>query len=184
MKIYTKRGDDGTTGLFYGGRIPKDSTGPEAYGTVDEAVAALAMARAEAEGDLGERLLQLQRQLFVVAAELATDPANHHKLESGVSRVTPGMVEEIERWIDELVEDVGMPEQFVVAGRTRLPAQLDLARAVIRRAERRAVTHLRSAGVADSSVVAYLNRLADYVYMLVRAAESEWEPSRSDGGAS
>ena len=68
MRIYTRRGDDGTTGLFYGGRIRKDGRGPEAYGTVDEAVAALGMARAAAEGDLASEILRIQRQLFVVAA--------------------------------------------------------------------------------------------------------------------
>ena len=81
MKIYTKKGDDGTTGLFYGGRVPKDAAGPEAYGTVDEAVAALGVARATASGDVADELLRLQRQLFVVAAELATGPENFAKLD-------------------------------------------------------------------------------------------------------
>ncbi len=181
MKIYTKKGDDGTTGLFYGGRVGKDASGPEAYGAVDEAVAALGVARAEASEQLADRLLTLQRHLFVVAAELATDPANHHKLESGVSRVSADMVAQLEAWIDEVVDEVGMPDQFVVPGQARLPALLDLARAVVRRAERRAVAHARAVDLGDSLVVVYLNRLADYVYMLVRASETEWEPSRPKG---
>ena len=180
MKIYTKRGDDGTTGLFFGGRVRKDDTGPEAYGAVDEAVAALGVARAEAEGSLAERILEVQRQLFVVAAELATDVANREKLEAGVSLVTPEMVAQLEHWIDDVVEEVGMPTEFIVPGQRRLPALLDVARAVVRRAERRAVTHAAAGGLEDSHVVVYLNRLADYLYMLVRAGECEWEPSRKE----
>jgi cob(I)alamin adenosyltransferase len=178
LRIYTKKGDDGTTGLFYGGRVRKDESGPEAYGTVDEAVAALGVARAEADPKLGERLLSVQRDLFVVAAELATAPANRSKLEPGVSLVTPEMVARLEAAIDGVVDEVGLPDSFVVPGQSRLAALLDQARAVIRRAERRAVTHAAAGGLPDSQVVHYLNRLADYVYVLVRATETEWQPSR------
>ena len=168
MKIYTKKGDDGSTGLFYGGRVRKDSTGPEAYGTVDEAVAAIGVARSHADAALSERLLKVQRELFVVAAELATDPSNRHKLEPGVSVTTPAMVSRIETEIDAVVDAVGMPEEFI----------LDLARAIVRRAERRAVTYAAEGGLDGSHVVPYLNRLADYIYMLVRASEEAWQPSR------
>ena len=181
MKIYTKKGDDGTTGLLYGGRVDKDATGPEAYGTVDEAVAAIGLARADAPEDLSERLLEVQRQLFVVGAELATDVSKRSKLTPGVSLVTEEMVTGLELWIDEIVAEVGIPDQFIVAGQTRLPALLDVARAVVRRAERRAVTHVSAAGIDATVVVHYLNRLADCLYMLVRATELEWEPSRVDG---
>lgn len=178
MKIYTKKGDDGTTGLFYGGRVSKGDLGPEAYGTVDEAVAALGVARSHAEAQLAEDILTIQRQLFVVAAELATDPANRHKLDPGTSLVTPEMVEQLEEKIDAVVTAVGMPDGFVVPGQTPLPAHLDLARAIIRRAERRAVSYASGGGLEGSHVVPYLNRLADYVYMLVRATEDAWQPSR------
>lgn len=181
MKIYTRKGDDGTTGLFYGGRVSKDALAPEAYGTVDESVAALGAARAYAEGPVNAELLDLQRQLFVVAAELATDPDNRHKLEPGVSLVTDGMVSELERRIDGVVEDVGMPDSFTVPGESAYSAQLDLARAIIRRAERRCVTYAAAGGLEGSHVVRYLNRLADYVYILVRAAETAWQPSRTEG---
>mgnify|MGYP001547376009 CR=1 FL=1 len=177
MKIYTRKGDDGTTGLFYGGRVSKDGAGPEAYGTVDEAVSALGVARAAADETLAEEILALQRQLFVVAAELATDPANRDKLEAGVSRCTAEMVSALEGAIDRIVADVGMPTEFVVPGGNPAAAALDVARTVVRRAERRAVTHL--SGVApESLVVPFLNRAADYLYMLARAAEGSWEPSR------
>lgn len=179
MRIYTKKGDDGTTGLFYGGRVPKDHIAPEAYGTVDEAVAVIATARALAAEDLSARLLQLQRDLFVVAAELATAPENRHKLEDGVSRVSTTMVDRIENWIDEVVDEIGQPTEFIVPGETPLSAALDHSRTVVRRAERRCVTYARAGGLDDSSVVSYLNRLADYLYTLVRDNEPEWKPSRT-----
>ena len=180
MRIYTRKGDDGTSGLFYGGRVWKDDPAPEAYGTVDEAVAVLASARSLATGSLAERILRLQRDLFVVAAELATDPENRHKLEDGISRVTTAMVDQLENWIDAVIEETGQPTEFVVAGEAPLPAALDLARAVVRRAERRCVTYARTGGLDGSAVIQYLNRLADYLYTLVRAAESEWQPSRTE----
>jgi cob(I)alamin adenosyltransferase len=180
VKIYTRKGDDGTTGLLYGGRVRKNDPGPEAYGTVDEAVAALGVARSHAPEELADRILELQRDLFVVAAELATDPTKRHKLEPGTGAVTPQMVERLEAWIDEAVAEVGTPEGFMVPGQETLPATLDLARAVIRRAERRTVAYGADGSLDGSSVIPYLNRLADYVYMLVRACETDWEPSRTD----
>jgi cob(I)alamin adenosyltransferase len=180
VDIYTKKGDDGTTGLFYGGRVWKDDPAPEAYGAVDEAVAVLATARAVADEDLAGVLLQVQRELFVVAAELATAPENRHKLEPGVSRVTEEMVLRLETWIDEIVADIGQPTEFIVPGDNPLSAALDHARTVVRRAERRCLTYARSGGLEDSEVIRYLNRLADYVYSLVRATESEWKPSRTE----
>ncbi|MEA2001013.1 MAG: cob(I)yrinic acid a,c-diamide adenosyltransferase [Actinomycetota bacterium] len=182
MKIYTRRGDDGTTGLFFGGRVPKDSTGPAAYGDVDEAVACLGLARAETTSGepLHDELLQLQRSLFVVAAELATAPENHTKLTDGESRVTASMVERLESAIDEVVEERGMPKEFLVPGGNRLGATLDLARATVRRAERNAVTHVRAGGYDKSLVVPYLNRLADYLFMLARAAEESWTKSKEE----
>ncbi len=176
MKIYTKKGDEGTTGLFYGGRVSKDAPAPEAYGTVDEAVAALGAARAIAEGIVAERILAVQRDLFVVAAELATAPENRTKLEPGVSATTLAMTERLEAWIDELVDTVGLPTSFVVPGQAPLPAAIDVARTVVRRAERRCVSYSREGGLSE--VLRYLNRLADYLYVLARATETGWEPSR------
>ena len=180
MKIYTRKGDDGTTGLFYGGRVPKDSTGPVAYGDIDETGACLGMARAETEpgSDLNDELLRLQRSLFIVAAELATAPDNHHKLVDGETRVTADMVADLERAIDEIEAERGMPEVFLVPGSNRLGAALDVARATARRAERNAVTHMRAGGYQGSYVLAYLNRLTDYLFMLARAAEETWTPSK------
>src|SRR6478735_9172953 len=102
MKVYTKTGDDGTTGLFFAGRVPKDHPGPTAYGAVDEAVSGLGLARAETErgGELYELLVRLQRELFVVGAELATAPENRSKLKPGVSLTTGDMVMALEPIID------------------------------------------------------------------------------------
>lgn len=178
MKIYTRKGDDGSTGLLFGGRVGKDGSGPEAYGAVDEAVSALGTARALAEEAVAEDILEVQRELFVVGAELATGPDNRAKLERGVSLVIAEMVERLESAIDAIEESVGMPTTFVVPGGTPVAAALDLARSIVRRAERRSVALLAGNGVEDSHVVPYLNRLADYLYMLARAVEDDWVPSR------
>ena len=183
MRIYTRTGDDGRTALFRGGRVWKNDPGPAAYGTVDEAVAALGTARAQAAGDLAERILAVQRDLFVVAAELATDPAQRFQLEPGVSLVTAAMVESLEPRIDEIVEAHGLPTEFVVPGENATAAALDVARTTLRRAEREAVALARAGGLEDSHVLSYLNRVADYVYVLARAAAPEWQPSRPKEGA-
>lgn len=178
MKIYTRKGDDGSTGLFHGGRVAKDDTGPEAYGTVDEAVAALGIARAAADEPLAGRILQVQRSLFVLAAELATSPGRRERLEPGVSLVTQAMVDELESSIDAVEAESGLPTEFIVPGGSPVAAAIDLARTIVRRAERRTVTHVRAAGVTDSMAVTFLNRLADYLYVLARSAEGQWIPSR------
>ena len=178
MRIYTRQGDDGTTGLFHGGRVAKDATGPEAYGTVDEAVSALGVVRAQADPSLAEAVLDVQRDLFVVAAELATDPDRRDLLEPGVSRVEQSMIDRIEERIDRIEAETGMPTEFVVPGGDPVAASIDVARTVVRRAERRAITHLE--GDDGSFVVPYLNRLADYLYMLARAVEREWTPTRGE----
>lgn len=179
MKIYTRKGDDGTTGLFYGGRVRKDEAGPEAYGTVDEAVAAIGVARAASDGPgLAAALLAVQRDLFVLSAELATLPENRGKLEMGVSKVEHSMVERLEGAIDAVVTDVGLPTEFIVPGENPLAAAIDMARTIVRRAERRTLSYVEAASITDSFAPQYLNRLADYLYVLTRAAEGDWVPSR------
>ena len=136
VKVYTRKGDDGSTGLFYGGRVAKDDTGPEAYGTTDEAVAALGVARAmaaDSEPELAGMLLDLQRQMFVVGAELATAPENRHKLEPGTTLVSAEMVTPLEEAIDRIEVERGMPTEFVVPGQNPLAAALDQARTIVRR---------------------------------------------------
>ena len=177
-RIYTKAGDDGTTGLLYGGRISKADAATEAYGTTDEAVAVIGLARALSEDlALGERLLSLQRQLFVVGADLATNPDERGKLQPGVSLVTDEDVDGLEVWIDELVTAHPLPNAFVVPGANPVSACLDVARSVVRRAERR-VVELREGGAeVNDAVVRYLNRLSDLLFVLARVAAGETEPT-------
>ena len=175
-RIYTKTGDDGTTGLLYGGRVPKDDAATEAYGTTDEAVAALGTARASADPEVASEILALQRELFVVGADLATNPAERTKLETGVSLVTPEMTERLERRIDELVAERALPNAFVVPGANSVSAGLDRARSVIRRAERAVITMEREGREMNPEVRRYLNRLSDLVFVLARRAAGEDEP--------
>ena len=176
-RIYTKTGDDGTTGLFYGGRVPKDDLRTEAYGTSDEAVAALGLARTDV-GDavLADLVLRLQRELFVVGAELAANPDAWSKLVPGETLVTADMVTALEELIDDYVARTAMPQEFVVPGETRGSAAIDLARAVVRRCERHVVRMTREGMLPDGEVVRYLNRLADLLFVLARNEESGFRP--------
>lgn len=176
-RIYTKTGDDGTTGLLYGGRISKGDPATEAYGTTDEAVAVLGLARAFAQ-DVGlkDELLALQRELFVVGADLATNPSERGKLRPGVSLVTPEMVEHLEAWIDATVAEHPLPNAFVVPGANPLSATLDVARAVSRRAERHVVALRDADRTVNDEVLRYLNRLSDLLFVLARVAAGETEP--------
>ena len=165
-RIYTKTGDDGTTGLYFGGRVRKDDPAPQAYGAVDEAQAAIGLARAEATpGDeLDVLLVQLCRDLYVCMAELATLPENRHKLTAGTTAVSAAMVESLEPRIDDLIARFEMPSDFVVPGANRVSAALDLARTIVRRAERDSLV----VAAPDSHVVRYLNRLSDLLWALAR----------------
>jgi cob(I)alamin adenosyltransferase len=178
-RIYTKTGDDGTTGLLYGGRVSKDDAATEAYGTTDEAVAVLGQARASASADarFGQEILALQRELFVVGADLATNPAERAKLQPGVSLVTAEMTERLERRIDELVAERSLPQAFIVPGANAASAALDLARSVIRRAERNVVALEREGREVNPQVRRYLNRLSDLVFVLARRQAGEDEPT-------
>jgi cob(I)alamin adenosyltransferase len=180
-KIYTRTGDDGTTGLLFGGRTEKDQVGPETYGTVDEACSALGVARAETapDSEIAAILVRLQRELFVVGAELATSPENRSKLTAGVSLVTPEMVAALEPLIDSTTERFDPPQEFIVPGENRVAAALDFARTIVRKAERAAVHATRVEWLpSESVVVPYLNRLADLVYTLARWQEGHYRPVR------
>ena len=170
MKVYTRTGDDGTTGLLFGGRAPKDGPVHRASGDVDEAQAALGVARAEAErgSELDELLVRLERELYVLGAELATAPGNRGKLQPGVTLVTDDMVAALEAAIDEVSARFDPPREFVIPGQDRVSASLDLARTVVRRAERSAI----AAAPDGSQIVPYLNRLSDLVWTLARWQEA------------
>jgi cob(I)alamin adenosyltransferase len=175
-RIYTKTGDDGTTGLLYGGRVPKDSVLPAAYGAVDEAQAVLGLARVHSPaGELSGLLITLERDLWVLMAELATQPENRRKLKAGRTAVAPEMVERLEHAIDDLDARFEHPKDFVVPGETVVASWLDLARTVVRRAERDAL----AAAPAPSLVGPYLNRLSDLLWTMARWQEGESRTSRS-----
>jgi cob(I)alamin adenosyltransferase len=178
-RIYTKTGDDGTTGLLYGGRVPKDDPATDAYGTTDEAVAALGLARSLTDDDaLAAELLVIQRELFVVGADLATNPRERTKLQEGVSLVTAPMVERLESRIDDLVSERPLPDVFIVPGANPASAALDVARGVIRRAERLVVAlERRPDRAVNPEVRRYLNRLSDLVFVLARWQAGESEPA-------
>jgi cob(I)alamin adenosyltransferase len=184
MRIYTKKGDDGSTGLLFGGaRVSKSDLRTDAYGTTDEAVSALGLARAaigtetdRIEAQLATLLLRLQRELFVVGAELATHVDRRDRLADGTSRVTAEMVEALEREIDELETMVDQPTEFVLPGESVTGAALDLARTTVRRAERRSVALAADEGLPGSLVVPYLNRLADLLFVMARVADGGFRP--------
>jgi len=183
VKIYTRKGDDGTTGLLYGGpRVSKSSLVIDANGVVDEAQAALGVARAEAVpgGELDTLLIGVERELWVLMAEVATAPSNRRKLTPGTSLVTPEMVSALEAKIDDLNGRFEMPAEFVVPGQNKVAALLDVARTVVRRGERLVVSAM--AGI-DSQVGPYLNRLSDLLWTMARWQEGEHLLARQSDGA-
>jgi len=201
--VATRRGDDGTAGLLFGGeRVFKDEPRTEAYGAIDEAVAALGLVRAELglnaqDGTLPRTLarlpdliLRIQRELFVAGAELATAPNGVDRQLPGETRVTAKMVDGLDALLAETEAAIELPHEFVVPGETRLSAALELARTIVRRAERRAVSIGRAEPIPGDQVVPYLNRLGDLLWIFARAAEhgesraatpSKAEPRRHRG---
>ncbi len=184
MKIYTKKGDDGSTGLLYGGRVSKDDIRTDTYGSLDEAVAAMGLARGLGLAPRTEEIVvRLQREMFVAGAQLATAAENQDRLAPGVSRVSMAMTQEAEANIDELVGAHPLAEEFILPGATPGAAALDLARSILRRAERGAVTMDRQGMIDDPEVLRYLNRASDLLFALSRFEEGEQgkraEPSRT-----
>jgi cob(I)alamin adenosyltransferase len=176
-RLWTGKGDDGTTGLLYGGRASKSSPRFEAVGAVDEAQAAIGVARAEAESgsELDEILTAVARDLWVLMAELATEPDNRAKLVEGQTLVSAAMLHAMEQVITDIGGRFDLPSEFVVPGQDRLSALLDLARTVVRRAERAALPVLDHGSVA----LPYLNRLSSLLWTLARWAEGEPLPTRT-----
>ena len=176
-KPYTRTGDRGETGLLFGGRISKADLAPSAYGACDEACAALGLVRSfNSDPGLELVLKKLQRHLFVVGAELACAPENRDKLVPGVTAVDDAMVTYVEELIDGVLEHVEPPRAFVLPGQNTLSAMLDLARTVIRRAEREVVALYNSGWIQNDALLAYMNRLGDLVYVLARWKEqSDYE---------
>lgn len=193
-QIYTRTGDDGTTGLLFGKRVRKDHPIIEANGAVDEAQAVIGVARAETErgSELDSMLVGIERDMWVLMAEIATLPEDRRKLQSGKTLVTPEMVSALEERIDDLKERTEVSAEFVVPGQDRASALLDQARTVVRRAERLFISGRDVAGTAgessagespssDSLVGPYLNRLSDLLWIAARWQEGAHELARQGG---
>ena len=185
VKIYTRKGDDGSTSLWYGGRVPKHHARTEAYGSLDEACSALGVARAlcdAGEAELAADILRLQDDLFIAGAELATAPEAAGRLEDGISRTTAEMVAELEERIDRYMGAVELPPKFVIPGGNLLSAQLDVARTAIRRAERRIAVLAEAGELADETVIHFVNRASDLAFAMARFADVD-DPVLFEGRA-
>ncbi|MFH1383103.1 MAG: cob(I)yrinic acid a,c-diamide adenosyltransferase [Chloroflexota bacterium] len=173
MKTFNKRGDAGQTSLLYGGRVSKSDLRCEAYGTIDEAVSALGVARnfvtkAKTKGVI----LKVQKELFIVCAEIATRPEEYDKLTSNFTPVTTEMVDWLEATITDLEAEIEMPKVFIIPGGNAGSAFLDLARAMTRTAERNAVQLKEANEIKNELILKYLNRLADLLFTLARYEEA------------
>ncbi|MCB0863645.1 MAG: cob(I)yrinic acid a,c-diamide adenosyltransferase [Solirubrobacterales bacterium] len=190
VKIYTKKGDDGTTGLWYGGRVEKSGLRTDAYGTLDEACSALGVARAlcdDSQAELAADILALQNELFVAGAELATAPEAAARLQDGISRITAEMVDALDPEIDKYMDRVNLPPKFVIPGGNPLSAQLDVARTIVRRAERATVRIQLAGELASTEILRFLNRASDLVFSMARYADIDFpdlfEGRRGSGDA-
>ena len=194
MKIYTRTGDTGSTGLFGGPRVAKDDDRIEAYGTVDELNAAIGAARSAEVGDIVNGQLELiQHALFAIGAELATPEPDDHSMRI----ISAAHVAQLEEWIDEHEGCLPPLKQFIFPAGDTGAALLHLARAICRRAERRVVSLVRRHGTSVSEeLIIYSNRLSDLLFVLTRRvnqikglADVEWvkpaqaTPEISDGEA-
>ena len=167
-RIYTKTGDAGETGLFGGGRVPKDDARVDAYGEVDELNAAIGLARSmDAPPELDALLATLQDQLFTVGATLATPKSA--KASSYIPKLDPAWVEAMEQKLDAFAEALPPLTSFILPGGSKAASALHLARTVCRRAERRVVP-LARAGEVEAQIVVYLNRLSDLLFSAARMA--------------
>jgi len=172
VSIVTRGGDGGETQLLYGGRVAKDDRRTEAYGALDEAISAMGLARAltvreESRG----LLLELQREAFTVGAELATARDARDRLAAHFPTLSAAAVDRLEAEVHRLEALHPLPPQFVLPGGTAAAAALDLARSLVRRAERRAVSVERAGELGNPEVLRYLNRLSDLLFMLARVEE-------------
>jgi cob(I)alamin adenosyltransferase len=174
MKTFNKRGDRGETSLLFGERVPKFDPRCEAYGTVDEAVSCLGLARAlSGKEKVRDIILRLQKEMFTVGSELATSVEYYPRLRGELRVVTPKMVQELEDTINELQRDMEMPRSFVIPGTSMASAAMDVARTIIRRTERRVVKLKHDDMIDNEELPKYLNRLADLVFTLARYEEAD-----------
>jgi len=178
MSIVTKTGDDGTTALMYGRRVPKTHPRVDTYGTVDELNAALGLARATAREDFaGDNLLTIQQDLVVLMGELAVIPEDLSRyVRDGYSVVAPAMTAKLEVLVREIEAQKISFKGWGTTGATVNPAALDVARTICRRAERRACALWETNGLPNAEILVYLNRLSDLLWLLARWVESQGNP--------
>ena len=174
MKIYTKKGDSGETGLLFGGRVSKADPRTDSYGSVDTAISAMGLARALCVDPwVKETVLKAQHEMFSVATELATSPDHYSLLKERFSVVTAEMVEGLERSIDEITTQITMPRSFIVPGASAGSGALDMARTLVRESERKVVALSAAGQVPNPEIIRYLNRLSDLLFMLARFEDKE-----------
>lgn len=169
MTLYTKKGDTGETSLLFGHRLSKADSRTEAYGSLDSAISAMGLGRANcSDRYVKETLLRIQRELFTVGSELATQPSDLDKLEKHFAPVTSSMVTNLESEIDSLKSKIKLPRAFIVPGASPGSAAIDLARSLLRTAERRAVALKDQGELPNLEILKYLNRLSDLLFILAR----------------
>lgn len=181
MKIYTKKGDQGYTSLFGGANVEKNSLRIHAYGTVDELNSIIGMVLTHSLSDKGKKMLnEIQSQLFVLGADLAT----LHSKEAKIERIGSGDIQKLENWIDDLEEDLPALTSFILPGGSPAGATLHMARTVCRRAERNTVALKQNDPISAETVI-YLNRLSDLLFVLARfenrqagEPETPWQPRK------
>jgi cob(I)alamin adenosyltransferase len=181
-RVYTKYGDQGETSLLYGGRVSKANPHTEAYGITDEAVSAMGLARSLSQDQKVKDILRdLQRELFTIAAELATDPDKYELFQQHFAPVTQEMVDSQESIIDSLEEEFEMPNVFVLPGGSPASSAIDMSRTIIRTAERRVVSLAEAGGLTNGLILTYLNRLGDLLFVLARYEDRELPIERATG---
>jgi len=184
-KVYTKYGDKGETSLLYGGRVSKNNVHTEAYGITDEAVSAMGLGRSLSDDQKVKDILRnLQRELFTIAAELATDPGKYELFHQHFKPVTQEMVDHLETTIDSLEEEFVMPQVFVLPGGSPASSAIDMGRTIIRTAERRVVALAEAGQLTNGLILTYLNRLGDLLFVLARYQDRELPIERATGDRS
>jgi cob(I)alamin adenosyltransferase len=173
MKTFNKKGDAGETSLLFNARVSKDSLCCEAYGTLDEAMYCLGVARNVVSKEKARNIiLMIQKELFMVGAELAARPEDYAQFTQHFQTINENMVSRIEKTIEEIETVINLPKSFTIPGATMGSGLLDLSRSIVRRAERRVVTMKRNKMVNNEEILHYLNRLADLLYILARYEEN------------
>ena len=173
MKTPSEKGDEKETSLLFGKRVLKSDLRCEAYGTIDEAVSSLGFARNLVRKDKSREIItKVQKELFAVSAELATQPEDYDKFAATFQPVTDEMVSSLERITGEIEAEIQMPQGFVIPGTNLASAALDVSRTIVRRAERRAVVLEEQNEIRNEAILRYLNQLSDLLFAVARYEET------------